>query len=154
MFDKELKRLNDNIETTKVQAGIIRDRVVGHVRRNKGTYIGIVASGLVCGVGGAVATRKPAGAIDIQALNKIGGGVTVISKSSLTQNNNVVKALGHPGFKVVEIATGIERPSINNTAKETGLNRHILQQHLHGDLPDVDGRLFKITGLADTSHLA
>lgn len=154
MFDKELKRLNDNIETTKVQAGIIRDRVVGHVRRNKGTYIGIVVSGVVCGTGAAVATRKPAGSIDMQALNKVNmAGFNWKPVVSPTQTNNVVKALGHPGFKVMEIATGIERPSINNTAQETGVNVHDLRKHLHGDRPDAGGRIFMITGLADTSHM-
>jgi hypothetical protein len=129
-----------------------KNKFVKHIRDHKSEYI----TGAICltvgALGGVVVTRKPNGPIDMQALNKFNVGINW--KSTTNQTNNVVKALGHPGFKVLEIATGIERPSINNTAHETGLSVTKLAQHLHGDLSDVDGRHFKITGVADTSHLA
>jgi hypothetical protein len=123
-----------------------KNKVVKHIRDHKGYYITAVVS---AAAGAALMTIPQVQQIFITDV----ANLKVLSPTTTNNTNIIVKALAHPGFKVVDLMTGIEYPSINNAAKKTGLSESSLRQHLHGDRPDVNGRIFKITGLADTSHL-
>jgi hypothetical protein len=128
----------------------MKDRTVAHIRENKKFYIGL-GSGLVIGAigGGAVVARKA----DVEMIQKFTALVNFNWKSTQIITQQSIKALGHPGFEVMDNETGLKYPSINNAAKETGINVHDLRKHLHGERPDAGGKTFKIVGLADTSHL-
>jgi hypothetical protein len=123
-----------------------KNKFVKHIRDHKGYYITAVVS---AAAGAALMMIPQVQQIFITDV----ANLKVLSPTTTNNTNIIVKALGHPGFKVVDLTTGIEYPSINNAAQETGANVHDLRRHLHGDRPDAGGRIFKITGLADTSHL-
>lgn len=132
MFDKELKRLNDNIETTKVQAGIIKDRVVGHVRRNKGTYIGIVVSGVVSGTAGVILSRGDS----VTVSPKIQQILNYKSPSTNTINNVYY---GDPGNHVRCVETGDMWMSQGAASRSNGINPTYLSKHLRGQMENVGG---------------
>jgi hypothetical protein len=143
MFDKELKRLNDNIETTKVQAGIIKDRVAGHVRRNKGTYIGIVVSGVVSGTAGVILSRGS----DVTVSPKIQQGVNYKSPSTNTINNvvTVIRAGKGPlGNAITRVSDGKQYRSQRDACLANGISEATLRHHLRGETPTAGGEKFEV----------
>lgn len=141
MFDKELKRLNDNIETTKVQAGIIRDRVAGHIRRNKGTYIGIVATAVISVGGTTLVARRPnvITQVDTMMQNTINGPAW-----KPTQTNNSMRVYyGDPGNHVQCIETGEIWMSQGAAARATGIHPSYLSNHLRGITPHCKSQHFQ-----------
>jgi hypothetical protein len=139
MFDKELKRLNDNIETTKVQAGIIRDRVVGHVRRNRKTYIGIVVSGVVSGTAGVILSRGDS----VTVSPKIQQILNYKSPSTNTINNVYY---GDPGNHVRCVETGGTWLSQGAAARANGINPSYMSKHLKGQMESCKDLHFELTG--------
>lgn len=143
MFDKELKRLNDNIETTKVQAGIIRDRVAGHIRRNKGTYIGIVASGVVSGTAGVILSRGER----VTVSPKIQQILNYKSPSTNTIKNNVtvIRARKGPlGNAIIRVSDGKQYRSQRGASLDNGISEATLRHHLRGETPTAGTEKFEI----------
>lgn len=141
---EEIGRLNDNVEEVKSGAKKVKDRVIRHFRENRRTYIGIVASGLVCGAAGAgMRGGRGNGSTDVQAINKIGDGVVLAWKSIFTQTNNVY--YGDPGNHVMCVETGEGWNSQGAAARAKGIHPSYLSNHLRGVTPHCKNLHFVYT---------
>jgi hypothetical protein len=123
----------------------IKDKVVTHVGGHKSEYITGAVCLMVGAAGSAVVLTNGSDTQIVQRMSAL-----LNWKPTQIVNNQSIKALGHPGFRIRDNETGIEYPSIHNTAKELGISKTDLQNHLHGRRQDAGGRTFTILGLMMT----
>jgi hypothetical protein len=120
-----------------------------HMKENKRAYI----SGGICFLAGVGATAV--------ALCRKDGEVTVGDQDitqilswrpEAHQHLEVwIEALGDPGNIIQDTTTGTIYASQGQAARELGLNRSRISQHLHGKNDEVEGHTFEKLGKAMVS---